>query len=90
VRPAYTNYVKEPFRTIARDEVQKYKGLDIKDNIDPIGAAITKRLNTYLANTPFRVIQAVVGNIQYPKSVEEESPRSWRRLNCWNRKRPKS
>jgi hypothetical protein len=40
------NYVKEPFRTIARDEVQKYKVLDIKDNIDPIGAAITKRLNT--------------------------------------------
>jgi regulator of protease activity HflC (stomatin/prohibitin superfamily) len=71
VWPAYTNYVKEPFRTIARDEVQKYKGLDIKDNIDPIGAAITKRLNTYLADTPFRVIQAVVGNIQYPKSVEE-------------------
>ncbi len=31
VEVAYANFVREPLRTYARDEVQKYKGLDIKD-----------------------------------------------------------
>ncbi len=37
---AYNNFIKEPFRTYTRDEVQKYDGLDIKDNIDVIGSAV--------------------------------------------------
>ena len=32
-----------PLRTYARDEAQKYKGSAIKDNISPIGEAITLR-----------------------------------------------
>src|SRR5208283_2034643 len=53
VEVAYANFIREPLRTYARDEVQKYKGLDIKDNIAPIGDAITKRVRELADNTPF-------------------------------------
>lgn len=71
VTPAYQEFVQQQFRMIARDEVQKYDGLDVKDNIDPISTAITKRISNYLKDTPFHVTQAVVGNIQYPQQVED-------------------
>src|SRR5208283_4231742 len=53
VEVAYANFIREPLRTYARDEVQKYKGLDIKDNITPIGETITKRVRELADNTPF-------------------------------------
>ena len=71
VGPAYGGYIQQPFRMIARDEVQKYNGLDVKDQIDPIGTAITTRLRQYLQGSPFIVMQAVVGNIQYPATVAD-------------------
>jgi regulator of protease activity HflC (stomatin/prohibitin superfamily) len=51
--------------------VQKYKGLAIKDNITPIGEAITRRIRTQTENTPFEVRSVVVGNIQYPAEVAD-------------------
>jgi regulator of protease activity HflC (stomatin/prohibitin superfamily) len=71
VEIAYANFIREPLRTFARDEVQKYKGLAIKDNITPIGEAITKRIKTVTENTPFEVRSVVVGNIQYPTEVAD-------------------
>ncbi len=75
VEVAYANFVREPLRTYARDEVQKYKGLDIKDSITPIGEAITKRARELTENTPFEVRSVVVGNIQYPSEVAESVSR---------------
>jgi hypothetical protein len=46
--------------------VQKYKGLDIKDNITSIGEAVTNRVRALTENTPFEIRSVVVGNIQYP------------------------
>lgn len=69
VQVAYNNYVKEPLRTFARDEVQKHKGLEVKDNITSVGQAIESRIKTVTANTPFEVSSVVVGNIQYPPEV---------------------
>lgn len=66
---AYGNYVKEPLRTFARDEVQKYKGLEVKDNITAIGKAIENRIRAVTADTPFEVSSVVIGNIQYPPEV---------------------
>ena len=40
VRVAYDNYIKQAIRTFARAEVQKYDGLQIKNNIDTIDTAI--------------------------------------------------
>jgi regulator of protease activity HflC (stomatin/prohibitin superfamily) len=71
VEAAYANFIREPFRTYARDEVQKYKGLAIKDNITPIGEAILRRIKELTENTPFEVRSVVVGNIQYPSEVAD-------------------
>jgi len=75
VEVAYANFIREPLRTYARDEVQKYKGLDIKDNITPIGDAVTKRVRELTDNTPFEVRSVVVGNIQYPPEVADSVSR---------------
>src|SRR5437870_11958990 len=37
VRVAYDNFLREPLRTYARDEVQKLNGLEIKDRITEVG-----------------------------------------------------
>jgi regulator of protease activity HflC (stomatin/prohibitin superfamily) len=66
---AYDNFIKEPFRTYTRDEVQKYNGLDIKDNIDTIGSAVQARVLQLTKGTPFTIISVVIGNIQYPETV---------------------
>jgi regulator of protease activity HflC (stomatin/prohibitin superfamily) len=71
VKTAYGNFAKEPLRTYARDEVQKYKGLEVKDNITPIGDAILKRVKALTDSTPFEVSGVVVGNIQYPAEVTQ-------------------
>jgi len=68
---AYDNYIKEPFRTYTRDEVQKYNGLDVKDNIDAIGSAVQGRILKLTEGTPFTIIGVVIGNIQYPQTVAE-------------------
>ncbi len=71
VQVAYGNFIREPLRTYARDEVQKHKGLEIKDNITQIGEAITRRIVALTDNTPFEVRSVVVGNIQYPVEVAD-------------------
>ncbi len=71
VEVAYANFIREPLRTYARDEVQKYKGLDTKDNIITIGDAVTNRMKALTENTPFEIRSVVVGNIQYPVEVAD-------------------
>jgi regulator of protease activity HflC (stomatin/prohibitin superfamily) len=68
---AYDNFIKEPFRTFTRDEVQKYNGLDVKDNIDSIGSAVQARVLQLTKDTPFTIIGVVIGNIQYPLAVAD-------------------
>lgn len=69
VEVAYHNFLREPLRTYARDEVQKYKGLEIKDNIALIGDTLTARVLKVTNDTPFEVRSIVVGNIQYPPEI---------------------
>lgn len=69
VQVAYRNFLREPLRTYARDEVQKYKGLELKDNISLIGETLTARIAKLTNDTPFEVRSIVVGNIQYPPEV---------------------
>ena len=71
VQAAYENYIKEPFRTYTRDEVQKYNGLDVKDNIDAIGDAVQARVLKLTRDTPFTIVSVVIGNIQYPQTVAD-------------------
>ncbi len=71
VQVAYDNFLKEPLRTYARDEIQRLNGLDIKEQITPIGEAILKRAAALTKDTPFLISSVVVGNIQYPDEVAE-------------------
>jgi regulator of protease activity HflC (stomatin/prohibitin superfamily) len=49
--------------------VQKYKGLELKDNISLIGETLTARISKLANDTPFEVRSIVVGNIQYPPEI---------------------
>jgi regulator of protease activity HflC (stomatin/prohibitin superfamily) len=68
---AYDNFIREPFRTYTRDEVQKYDGLDIKEHIDAIGSAVQARILKLTQDSPFTIISVVIGNIQYPQTVAD-------------------
>jgi len=71
VRVAYDNFLREPLRTCARDEIQQLNGLEIKDKITPIGESVFSRMKTLTKSTPFEVTSVVVGNIQYPSEVAD-------------------
>jgi len=69
VKIAYGNFVREPLRTFARDEVQRRNGLEVKDALIPIGDAVLARIQRYAAGSPFVISSVVVGNVQYPVEV---------------------
>jgi regulator of protease activity HflC (stomatin/prohibitin superfamily) len=69
VKVAYANFVREPLRTFARDEVQQRNGLEVKEQLMPIGDAVLARIQQYAQASPFVVSSVVVGNVQYPEEV---------------------
>ena len=69
VKMAYGNFVREPLRTFARDEVQRRNGLEVKDALITIGDAVLARIQRYAAGSPFVISSVVVGNVQYPEEV---------------------
>ena len=69
VKVAYGNFVREPLKTFARDEVQRRKGLEVKDALIPIGDAVLARIRQYADASPFVISSVVVGNVQYPDEV---------------------
>ena len=71
VQVAYGNFVREPLRTFARDEVQRRNGLEVKDVLIPIGDAVLERIRAYANGSPFLISSVVVGNVQYPNEVAD-------------------
>jgi regulator of protease activity HflC (stomatin/prohibitin superfamily) len=71
VKVAYGNFVREPLRTYARDEVQQRNGLEVKDALIAIGDAVLGRIRAYAADSPFVITSVVVGNVQYPSEVAD-------------------
>ncbi len=71
VKVAYANFVREPLRTFARDEVQRRNGMDVKEALIPIGEAVLARVKAYAADSPFIINNVVVGNVQYPAAVSD-------------------
>ena len=69
VKVAYANFVREPLRTFARDEVQRRNGLEVKEALIPIGDAVLERIRRYAADSPFLISSVVVGNVQYPDEI---------------------
>lgn len=68
---AFAHFMKEPIRTYGRDEVQKFKGPEIKERISEIGAKILARARKRAEGTPYEILDVVVGNIQYPSVVSD-------------------
>ena len=71
VKVAYGNFIREPLRTFARDEVQQRNGLEVKDALIAIGDNVLARIRTYAADSPFTLTSVVVGNVQYPAEVAD-------------------
>jgi len=69
VKVAYANFVREPLRTFALDEVQRRNGLEVKDALIGIGDAVLARIRAYADGSPFVIDSVVVGNVQYPEEV---------------------
>lgn len=69
VKVAYANFIKEPLRTMARNRMEGYEGLQIAANIPKIGEEITEDLLTLLKDTPFKLISVRMGNVQPPENV---------------------
>jgi regulator of protease activity HflC (stomatin/prohibitin superfamily) len=69
VQVAYSNFIREPLKTYARDEVQRRNGLEVKDALIAIGEAVLGRIHQYADASPFAISSVVVGNVQYPEEV---------------------
>ena len=69
VKVAYGNFIREPLRTFARDEVQRRNGLEVKDALIEIGESVLSRIRRYADQSPFMINSVVVGNVQYPEEV---------------------
>jgi regulator of protease activity HflC (stomatin/prohibitin superfamily) len=69
VQIAYANFVREPLKTFARDEVQRRNGLEVKDALIQIGDSVLGRIRQYADGSPFTITSVVVGNVQYPEEV---------------------
>ena len=69
VKVAYANFIREPLKTYARDEVQRRNGLEVKDELIAIGEAVLGRIRSYADGSPFVISSVVVGNVQYPEEV---------------------
>jgi len=69
---SYSNYVKEPFRTLVREEFALYDGLAVPEHFAEMGNHIASELTQRLSETPFEVIQVVIGNAQPPAVVLEQ------------------
>jgi len=71
VKTAYANFIREPLRTFARDQVQRRNGMEVKEALIPIGDAVLNRIRQYAADSPFVLTSVVVGNVQYPAAVSD-------------------
>ena len=65
----YRRFVLEPFRTFARNSVQRYTAIDLKTKRDEMSEEVFKQLTNYLKDSPFILKSMVVGNITYPAVV---------------------
>ena len=71
VQVAYNNFIKQQIRSMAREEVEKYNGLETQDHIGEIQVTLTRRALELVKTTPFELLSVVVGRISYPKAIAD-------------------
>ena len=67
----YDRYVKEPFRSFARQAIQAYASHELKAQRPAISEQIQVNLTAYLEGSPFEIINLSIGNIDYPDVVAQ-------------------
>jgi regulator of protease activity HflC (stomatin/prohibitin superfamily) len=71
VQVAFGNFVREPLRTEIRAAVARYDAFTLNENISRINDELTAWAQAKTRDTPFEVMNVVVGNIQYPAVVSQ-------------------
>jgi regulator of protease activity HflC (stomatin/prohibitin superfamily) len=71
VQFAFANFVKEPLRTEIRVAVASYDAFALNENIGKINQEITAWARSRTNDTPFEVLNVVVGNMQFPPVVTQ-------------------
>jgi regulator of protease activity HflC (stomatin/prohibitin superfamily) len=71
VQVGFGNFLKEPLRTQIRVSVAQYDAFTLNDNIARISQDLTDWARAKTADTPFQVLNVVVGNIQFPPVVSQ-------------------
>jgi len=67
----YANNVRRPYTTAVRETVRKVEAFTIKDQSLQIAHTVLGRLRDEYKDTPIDFVSFTIGNISYPKSVEE-------------------
>lgn len=67
----YERFLQKPLRTYVREVVQPYTSKEIKEKRSVVSALVKDQLSIYLKDTPFVLINVVVGDINYPKVVSD-------------------
>lgn len=67
----YARFVKEQFRTYVRNSVKNWTSREAKENRDEMRGYVLSQLLIIVKDTPFIVEDVVVGNIDYPKLVQD-------------------
>jgi regulator of protease activity HflC (stomatin/prohibitin superfamily) len=72
----YAEFIQENFRMYVRDSVKDYTSREAKDKRTEIRDTILSKMNALTKDTPFEVMDVMVGNIQFPavvtKAVEDK------------------
>ena len=79
VKVAYANFVREPLKTYARDEVQRRNGLDVKEALIPIGDAVLERIRRYAPRARSSSAAWWSATCSIRKKSRTPSRGSWRR-----------
>jgi len=66
---AYNQFIKEPFRTETRAILARYNGLDVNAELPTISNYIQTEVAKRLTDTPFEIINIVMGNANPPQVV---------------------
>jgi hypothetical protein len=71
VQVAFGNYLKEPLRTEIRGAVANYDAFPLNENIAKISNELTRWAQEKTKDSPFEILNVVVGNLQYPAVVSQ-------------------
>lgn len=67
----YERNVREPLRTVVRQEITEVSATDIQLSTDEVRARIFDASVELYAETPIELLSVDIGNIQFPKAVTE-------------------